>query len=172
MILWSQQIKEIGNVFYSFQKGERLDVPISNETQEKNKIFLNPSKYESMTIGNFKILLLYQIYNKAPTSLIKFLNILNSLTPLEIKESNKFKSEIMSYDFILKRDLDKLKALNITPYDAFLGKLIHIFTLNYYYKKNSSEVNGRLMKIEIKRLNVLMSYFKLKEFDEHLSNIV
>lgn len=163
MILWSQQINEISSVFFSFQKGERVNIVLDSETQERDKIFLNPSKFENMTLGNFKIMLYYHMYYTPSVSKIKFLEALSKYNKEKIIETGKLRRDIQSYNYIIENDMRKLTTLDITPYTAFKQGLIHPFTLHKCYKDSKEIVGGRIMAMDIKRVNTLMMYFKVKD---------
>jgi hypothetical protein len=164
MIQWSQQLKNITDIFFSFQNGKKTHLPLTQSNLEKDKMFLSPSKFETFTLSNFKILLYYIMYNEKPSSKIDFLKRLNSLDKQDIKNSGKLRSDVLSYAFIINKDSRTLETLDITPYEAFKKSLIHPFSLANYYEKNTiSTITGRIMEKDIKSAKVLKSYFKFPE---------
>lgn len=159
MILWSQQITEITSIFHSFQAGKRVHVHVSREDQERDKLFLRPEKFESMTLSNFKILVYYHMFNNRNTSKIQLLKELNVYTKDDIKKTGKLRTDVLSYKFIHDKDTRTLETLNITPYEAYQKSLIHPFTLADYYDKHSNLVQGRLMTTDVKYASTLAQYF-------------
>jgi len=162
MIAWSKQLKDITDIFFSFQKGEIVHIPLTEKNLEKDKMFLSPSKFESFTLNNFKILLYHIMYNEKPSSKIDFLKRLNSVNKEDVKASGKLRSDVLSYNFIINKDKKVMETLTITHYEAFKQSLIHPFTLAKFYE-NCKDVRGRIMKKDINNALVLKSYFKFTE---------
>jgi len=160
MINWSTQNKLITDTFHSFQKGKKIHLPLSNNL-EREKMFLRPEKFETMTLSNFKILLYYILYNEQLSSKIEFLKRLNSLTKEDIQKSGKLRSDILSYSFIIDKDFKILETLDISAYEAFKRSLIHPFSLAKYYE-NDNNIIGRIMNKDINSAKVLISYFNFK----------
>jgi len=160
MIGWSTQNKIIGDIFYSFQNGKKTHLKTSN--LEREKMFLRPSKLESQTLNNFKIILLYVMYNDMPSSKIEFMKRLNSLDKKDIVNTGRLRSDLLSFKFIIDKDVKTMETLTITPYRAYKSNLIHYFSIARYYDKNPTEINGRIMKKDIENAQVLVSFFNIK----------
>jgi len=160
MIHWTTQNKLITDIFYSFQQGVKTHLPLSTNL-EREKMFLRPEKLETQTLSNFKIILLDIMFNNNFSSKIKFMEKLNSLSKQDIKDSGQLRSDLLSFTFILNKDENTMKTLNISPYEAYQKKMIHKFYLANYYN-NSNEIKGRVMTKEINNAKVLISFFNIK----------
>jgi len=159
LITWTQQYRIISNVFKSFHIGKKVNEenPFTQKELERNKLFLNPNKFQNYTLSNFKILIIYEMWKNMPSSKISFLKILNSLKEEDIMEFRKFKGDIESYHYIFKKDTDTLKTIDIEPYEAYKKKLIHPLTLgSLNISKNSVGIIG---KKDVSKSKVLRSFF-------------
>jgi len=159
LITWTQQYKIISNVFKSFRVGKKVneEKPFTQKELERNKLFLNPNKFQNYTLANLKILIIYEMWRNMPSSKIAFLKILNSLKEKDIVEFRGFKRDIESYHYIFKKDTDTLKTVDIEPYEAYKKNLIHPLTLG---SLNISEGTvGIIGKKDVSRSRVLRSFF-------------
>ena len=163
MIAWTQQYKIISNVFNSFQSGEKKNEehPFTHKELERNQIFLSPEKYQNYTLGNFKILVIYNMWKHNFSSKIHFLKKLNSLNKKDILEFRQFKSDVLSFKYILEKDKNALETISLNPYEAYQQNLIHILTLGVLEFDDSDL--GIIGKRVVKNARVLVSFFNLSK---------
>jgi len=164
MITFSQQYNIITKVFTSFRQGKKVSAVKHSEKEiERAKLFLKPSKFESQTIGNFSIVVLYSMFNKRPTSNIEFMKILNKYNKADILEALSLKTDLKSYRYLREKDKNYMAQYNESPYNLFKENKISLFSVNDYYNNNPGKIQGRIMSKDIKDINVLVEHFNLGE---------
>lgn len=161
MILWSQQYRIITNVFNSFHSNEKKndENPFSHKDLERGKLFLRPEKFQDYILANFKILVIYNMFKRMPSSKINFLKDLNSLKKEDIIEFRKFKSDVLSFNYIIDKDIKTLETLELSPYNAYKEGYINVLTLGYL----GDNTKGIIAKKEIEKARMLVKFFNLRK---------
>jgi len=164
MILWSQQYNIVSKVFHSFHNGKKVTaVKLSDKDIERARLFLNPSKFETQTLSNFTIIVLYCMFYEKPASKIEMLKLLNSYNKEKISKAMKLKSDVLSYKYLVEQDERKINSLNISPYEAYKMNQISVFGVAKYYTEHPEEVTGRIMKKDITDSTVLVDHFRFSQ---------
>jgi len=160
MITWQQQLKIITSVFDTFNsKSEKpLDSILLNNNIKKDKIFMSEDKYSSYVLSEFKLLVIYVMFLKRPSSRVHFLQILSKLSKKEIVSLMQIHTDLLSKDFIVNKDMNTLETLSIDAYEAYKLKKIHLFGLYESYKKEPFEIKGRIMKKDMENILSFMGY--------------
>jgi hypothetical protein len=168
MLAYSNQIRAVSSIALSFQSRKKINVSVSNDTLERDKIFLKPKKYQTFAEGNFKFISLWTIF-KYQTSKIDTLKLLQDLDKEDIKEIMKEKEKILLYQSTIENDYTFMKSKVQTP-----DNVLHLFKTNqisslylYWYFVNNPKPAGRLNNRTIERISLFLEYFpKVKEYLE------
>ena len=165
MIVWSQQHSIISSVSLSFEKLEKIHPKKSGSIMERDKTFLNPKKYESFILSDFKFLVLYTVFKRS-TNKIDTMKLLQNYTKEDIKKILKEKEKMILYENTFQNDLDNLRDKILTLKNIikmFSENLISPLYVYWYFKQYTPE--GRIQKRTVERVNFYMSYFpKIKEY--------
>lgn len=167
MILWTQQLNQINDVFHTFRNGKKTHIPLTDKDIERSKLFLKPTKFESYTMSNFKILVIYCMYYDTSSSKIELLKKLNEYKKNELSKSIQLKNDVLSHTYIINKDAAVIESITITPYEAYLKNLIHPFSLANYYNHHSKEISGRIMTRTIQQAQILESFFSFSNVREN-----
>jgi hypothetical protein len=169
MIAYSKQIRIVTNLSLSFQKNEKINVSVSNNTLERDKIFLKPYKYQQYTDSDFKFIVLWIIF-KYNISKIGTLKHLQELEIDDIKEIMKEKQKILLYKNTLKNDMKIIKSKitnSINVINLYKKKEISCLYVFWYFENNNYELT-RLQQRQLDRIRFFISYFP--KIEEYLGN--
>lgn len=171
MITYRQQVKIIYNIFKSFETGEIKDHFMPNDYNQFTKFLYNHSKFESMTIPYFKLILIYTNYYFSTTSIKDLLETISDFTKSDLIGVKQLKEDVKSYNYIIRTDLSKIEESTLNYFTLLQRKEIHPFTFAWYYKRHPEELESfgrhekRIIEKYYKRARVLTDYFKLDSDD-------
>ena len=167
MIVWSQQHSIISNICLSFEKMEKICSKKTTKIMERDKVFLNPKKYESFILSDFKFIVLYTVF-KNTSNKIDTLKILQQYTKDDIREILVEKEKILYFSNTLENDFIFVKDKILTSKNIikmFKKNLISPLYVYWYFLRCESE--GRIIKKSVERVKFFMSYFpKVCEYIE------
>jgi len=159
MILWSQQHKIISSIVLSFEKQEKTFAKTSGDILKRDKMFLNPSKYEIYPVADFKFVALWTVY-KHSSSRIDTMKLMNNFTKDELKEILSEKQKFLLYENTIKQDDTVAKTKVLIPNTVIKltkkGELSPLFMYKFF---QDIEPQGRIQTRNVQRNNFLMSYF-------------
>jgi len=156
----------IYDINLSFKEGKIQEAFITDKFIKYTKLWYHPSKFELMTVANFKILFIYATFNIPHRNVEVLLLEMAKFTASDMNKGNQLRSDILSYNYIIERDLRVLETLSLTPYVAYTMNKIHAFTFAWYYKRNLESMPKTPMnrgEFAYKKARVLTDYFKLDQ---------
>ena len=169
MLVWSQQHSIISSLSLSFENLKKIHPKRSGATMERDKIFLNPSKYESYILSDFKFIVLWTVY-KHSSNKIDTLKLMQGYTKEDIKEILKEKENIVLYENTFKKDQIVSNTKIMTPNNTInLNKKGEISELYLYWYFKNHEPKGRIQTRTVQRNNFLLEYFP--KIQSYLNNV-
>lgn len=165
MLLWTEQHKIISTVCLSFKNYKKTFAKTSHKTLEHDKIFLNPTKYETTPKSDFTFIVLWLVYKKN-LSKVKLMETLQTLTREEKIEILHCKTQILTYQKTLQEDklyLEKIIQTNNNVYKSFIQNKISFLGFWWYFR--NKEITSKIQKRTFNRVDTLLDFFpKIKEY--------
>jgi len=158
MLQFSKQWQIATSVYVSFTNGVKTNVRYLPKVADKDKRYLNPSKYEQYTQSNFILICLYAMFQDKPKSKIELFNTLSNYTKEDIVMIMNFKSILGTKEFNLGNDELAMKETNLSPYMAYKRQKVSLYYVNKYYNEHPDEIQGRIMKKDLESISVLLSF--------------
>ena len=167
MIVYSQQIKIIKSVFYSFKNHKITNLSTTNSELQKYQSIYKYQKFETLTENNFKILIIYLIFKKRFSSLRSVLTYLSETDLKEHKQIiNNFSDLLIGYESNFEKEEKKVsvfdKKINIviSLYKKNEISFIYLYYFMYKIYKNQNQIQGRIQQRLWNDLKILLCYFK------------
>ena len=157
MITYSQQQDIISKIWHKYNGSPDF---ISRKEASRNSLFLPESKLSGHTLSNFKLIIIHTIFKRKPRNKIELLGMLNETSEQDLKDIWQFKSDLLSRDWLISKDFQKIEDENLDPYKAYKRKLISPFTVWQHYTQYPNTVTGRLMTKDIEHITKTMALFK------------
>ncbi len=168
MITYQQQLEILSSIFLTFESVEIKKGSVDKEQLKRYPLVYRGTQFETMTGVNFRVLACNVIIHNSPSNFWEFLKVLNVMTEKEIRNSYLYLLDnLQTYKAIIRKDLARLDEINLSAYEAFNLKEIHIFTLAVYYKRHPDELEKlcRTPRRYYERSKVLSAFFLLETDD-------
>ena len=164
MIPFTTQYQIITKVFESFSKKKRIDnVFIPQEEYNWAKVYLNPKRYESSTITNFKVIVISSMFKNKFATKKDLSEYLNSLEKHDELQHLKLRDIMLSSSFHINKDKHTLEVNNEKPIKLFTNDEISVFGFNDYYTNNPDKVTSRGIKNKLSGARLVLEYFGFLE---------
>ena len=139
MLRFSQQWKIVYDTVLSYKNKKITYGKISEKIMLRDKMFLNPKKYEIFTTDDFKFIVFYTgITNNTKIELLKRLNC---YTDEDIKNIQKIKNLLIQKERTLEKDIEKINCYIKEPkviHEMYLRNEISILGYYNFFKNNKS----------------------------------
>lgn len=165
MILWSQQHHIISSISLSFENLKKIHPKTSGSALERDKIFLNPNKFELYTVGNFKFIVLWTVFKHSSNRIDTF-KLLQGFTKEDLKEILKQKENISLYENTFNKDKITASTKIVTPRNVIqMSKQDIVSPLYLYWYFQQHKPEGRIQTRNVERNDFFVQYFpKIKDY--------
>ena len=158
MIPYSQQHQVISTIAISFMNKQQIFTRSSNQTIDKDRMFYNPSKYETMVLVDFKFLVLWTVFKNHSTK-IGTLQLLKGYDKKDINEIQQIKTSILTYKNTLQNDLDYCRSKIVTPKNILtMLQKEEISILGAYWYLSRFDLS-RLQKRKLEQIEIFLEFF-------------
>ncbi len=160
MLLWSQQQRIVNDLAISFQNLKKTHTKITHSVIDKDKVFLNPKKFETQTTTNFKFMVLWTIFKRSSPK-VETLKTLANYEKEEIKELMREKEKIQLYQNTFDEDrvtMSSKMATSVSVLGMYKKGLISVLYVWWYFNKSPDNLS-RLQQRTVDRVNFFMEYF-------------
>ena len=143
----------------------------SNQTIDKDRMFYNPSKYETMVLVDFKFLVLWTVFSNHSTK-IGTLGLLKNYQKEDINEIQQKKTSILMYKNTINEDLDYVRS-KIANAKNIIGMLQKedISILGAYWYLSRLSGLSRLQKRKLQQIEIFLGFFPvIKEYLDTLNS--
>jgi hypothetical protein len=172
MITKQQQYELILKIYNSFEKNKIVKrAKVTSEMIEKFDIHYRYKRFEKYTLDNFISILLYAVYTKEPSSLTDYLKMLNKMSKEDLLQSITFTNKIINYESTITNDVQNILEYNdvllrgglseTSVHQIFKEGRISLITFYKYYEKYPEHVKGRILKKDLKKAEIFLSFLNL-----------
>jgi hypothetical protein len=170
MLRYSSQLRIIKSYFYSFKNHKQTNMPVSDSELQRYKSVYNPSKYETFTETDFRVFVLWSLFQNRFSSLQSVLSHLNNLDKKEIQKIRQVNDTLIGYQSIFEKDKEKAQMFDkkipiiISLYKN--NEISFLFLYHFMYH-NQDQIQGRIQSRLFKDLSLFLSFFsKIKKYLE------